>query len=81
MKIFGVNIKYDKNETLKCQREHENKIPMKKLRRLRAYEVTNEFDAFRKWRLSFSLLDTLRVHALTVFAYWIYRIKLRFQQG
>jgi len=79
MKLFGVGIRYDHGETARFKKECKNSMPLRKLRRLRAYEVTNEFDYFRKWRLSFSLLGVFRVHALTVFAYWIHRIKLRFQ--
>ena len=70
MRFFGVNVIYDRKETLKTIAEYKDKLPHKKLRKLRYYEVTNEFDRFRKYCFAFGFWGVLRIHFQTVLKYW-----------
>jgi hypothetical protein len=73
MKILGVNVVYDEKETLKAREDYKNELPVGMLRKLRVYEVTDEFDNFRKYRFAFGLLDILRIHIQKVWDYWVFR--------
>jgi len=57
MKIFGVNIKYDEKETLQLKESFKSELSPDKIHRLRAYELTDEFDRFRKYRCAFCFWD------------------------
>jgi uncharacterized protein YhbP (UPF0306 family) len=72
MKIFGVNVAYDDKETKKAREDYKNEYPAWKLRKLRVYEVTDEFDRFRKYRFAFGFLDILIIHIQWVFRHWRY---------
>jgi hypothetical protein len=76
MKILGVNIVYDEKETLKARVDYKNELPIGKLRKLRVYEMTDEFDNFRKYRFAFGFLDILRIHIQKVWDYWVFRRRL-----
>ena len=73
MKIFGVNIIYDEKETIYFREQFKDSIPPKKLSRLRAYEITNEFDGFRKYRCAFSLLGVF----FRIYLFSIWRLVVR----
>ena len=72
MRIFGVDVIYDAKETLKFKEQFSNQLTPKKARKLRAYEVTNLADRFRKWRCAFGFCDVLKIYFQTVIKYWFF---------
>ena len=74
MKLLGVNVVYDEEETLKAREDYKKEYPDGKPHKLRVYEVTDEFDMFRKYRLTFGLWDILVIHIQKV---WDYRVVRR----
>jgi len=76
VKIFGVNIKYDEKKTLQLKENFKSELSPDKIRRLRAYELTDEFDCFRKYRCAFGFWDILKIHFQKVIDYWfVWRFK------
>jgi hypothetical protein len=73
MKIFGVNIIYDEEETKQLRAQFKDSLSSEKLRRLRAYEVTDKYDKFRKYRCVFNPWDFLCLHVWKVFDYWLFK--------
>ena len=73
MKIFGVNIIYDQRETLLAIKNYKQQLPEKQLRKLRAYELTDEFDKFQKYRYAFGFWDIFKIHLQKVWDYWFIR--------
>jgi len=70
MKMFGVNIIYSAEESIKFREDWKDTLTPKRAKKLRAYEITNESDKFKKWKCSFGLLSTIKLHIQTVFKYW-----------
>ena len=70
MKIFGVNIIYNEEETLLLKEQWKDRLSPKRASKLRAYEVTTEVDKFRKWRCSFGTCSTIKLHLSAVIKYW-----------
>ena len=70
MKIFGVSIIYNETENLDFKEQWKDTLAPKKARKLRAYEITNESDRFRKWRCSFGFWSMIKLHIQTVLRYW-----------
>ena len=78
MKILGVNIAYDGKETVEVREEYKkNGLPPKELGRIRVYDVTNEYDYFKKYRIAYGRLGIIRVHMRKVIDYWLFR-RLRY---
>ncbi|MCL2765971.1 MAG: hypothetical protein FWD40_11955 [Treponema sp.] len=73
MKILGVTIIYDENETIHFRNQLKESGSKKNLDKLRVYELTDEFDKFRKYRCAFGSWDILKIHIHKVFSYWCYR--------
>ncbi len=71
MKILGVNIIYDEEGTLKEREERKNSYPVKKLRRLRMYEVTTEYDQYRKYCIVCSSWGVVKLHIRKIIDYWL----------
>jgi len=73
MNIFGVSVIYDEKETLKAREDYKNEWPSEKLRKLRVYEITDEFDKFKKYRLTFGFKNVVRIPIQKVWDYWVFR--------
>jgi len=70
MKIFSVNIIFDEVETLRLKEQWKDRLTPKKAKKLRVYEVTTEADRFKKWRCSFGIWSTIKLHLSAVLKYW-----------
>ena len=78
MKILGVNIVYDDKKTVLTREGYKKDgIPPKKLAKVRVYDVTDEYDAFRKYRIAYSRLGIIRIHIRKIIDYRLFR-RLRY---
>jgi len=75
MKILGVNISYDGEETLLTRKNYEKAgFPPGKLSGVRVYNVTDEYDMFKKYCIATSRLGIVRIHVRKVISYWLFRL-------
>jgi hypothetical protein len=80
MNILGVNIIYDEKETLKTKEDYKDEYPAEKLRKLRVYELTAEFDLFRKYRFTFGIWDIFKIHVQRIWYCWLFRLRQHLNQ-
>ena len=75
MKLFGVSVAYDEEETLKVKKNYEKDgFPPGKLSGVRVYNVTDEYDMFKKYCIATSRLGIVRIHVRKVISYWLFRL-------
>jgi len=77
MNILGAKIRFDIEQTQQHKHFMENHLPLKKLLKLRIYEVTDEFDLFRKYCCTFTFWDIFLLHIKEISDLYIKKIRYR----
>jgi hypothetical protein len=72
MDILGRKIRYDEARTKLCRQDlvGRKQPPPSNIHKLRVYEVTTAFDAFKKYRIARGWLGVIRLHIAEVVGYW-----------